>query len=495
MIVDAFLTELFAPGSFLGLPSAYVFAGLALLQLLGCIGSWKVFAAAGRKPWHALVPGLYHYDLYDIAWTGKAGIMAAVMRLLLCLTAPYGGEVRHGGLGLQFFIILSVAHFVFSVIMKLKLSRSFDRNLTFAFGLFFMNEICLFLLGRKPGEYLGRTRYRKAPKKGISRAQRNRDFIITLYQRRSIIALAASSLVCVLTFRAIAGGLIQNPSEITPERGENLYKLFTVNSNTLSMLAASFMIPYAIEGVRRKRLSFPKWVIMLQYSGAICTTLTMIFALTLIWPTLGAVAVTGMNFWLHIICPILALVLLFSVETDDMTISVTDSLICLVPFFIYALVYIANVYLIGETFGGWRDIYRLITYLPAVVSAPLMFMLGFGVASLLRLIYNRLSVYRHRKLVGQWADDVDPVEVKVGILGIGRYNGLHSEPYNITLPLDMFQAITEKYDIPAHDLNRAYLVGVEGGVEDRKVRLEDRMEWLGSLIGIPEKKYQEEKER
>ena len=151
--------------------------------------------------------------------------------------------------------------------------------------------------------------------------------------------------------------------------------------------------------------------------------------------------------------------------------------------------------LIGETFGGWRDIYRLITYLPAVVSAPLMFMLGFGVASLLRLIYNRLSVYRHRKLVGQWADDVDPVEVKVGILGIGRYNGLHSEPYNITLPLDMFQAITEKYDIPAHDLNRAYLVGVEGGVEDRKVRLEDRMEWIGSLIGIPEKKYQEEKER
>ena len=492
MVLDAFLTELLSRGSFFGLPTQYVFAFLAVYQLLACIGNWKVFARAGKVPWHSLIPGLYHYDLYDLCWNGKAGLLAAFVRLVGCLCAPYGNTFHRPRWMLRIYVFAVLAHFVLSGLMKLKLSRSFGKQLSFTFGLIFANEICMFLLGMRPAEYLGRTLYRPRRKREKSEAQKNRDYIIQLYQRRSLTALAASVLVVVFTFRAVAGGLIQNPNAVTPERGERLYRLFTVNSNTLAANGASFMVPYAIAGVRKMRLSFPRWVILLQYSGTICTTLTMIFALTLIWPMLGAIAVTGMNFWLHIICPLLSLVLLFSVETDNLKIKVSDSLLCLLPFYLYALVYIANVMLVGEAGGGWRDIYRLITYFPAVVTAPLMFLLGFGISSLLRVIYNKLSDMRHKRLLLQWADNVDPVEVKVGVFGIGRTTGLHSEPYNITLPLDMLRAISEKYDMPIKDLDKAYITGVEGGVNDREEILEDRTEWISSLAGIPDRIYYRE---
>ena len=90
-----------------------------------------------------------------------------------------------------------------------------------------------------------------------------------------------------------------------------------VNSNVFSALGAIMMIPYAVEGIRRKHFTYPKWIQVIQYSGAICTTLTMIFVIFLIFPVAGSfVAFGGIYVWLHLVCPIMSLILLFSVDSN-----------------------------------------------------------------------------------------------------------------------------------------------------------------------------------
>ncbi len=492
MVIDSFITEFMSHGAFFGMPSAYVYTILFLMEALLCIGSRNVFRKAGKTPWHALVPFLHHYDLYDIAWDGRVGAAAFVLRFIQCFGAVYRRRMRFSRPLLLLYIIVFLLHFGISAMMKLKLSRSFGRSLTFTFGLIFMNEICMFLLGYQDSEYLGRTLYRREVSSGKKTAvQIERDYLIQLYRTRSIIALIASVSVSWFTFRAIAGGLIMNPTTVTPERGHHLYRLFTVNSNTLEAIAATILIPYAIEGVRKRRFFFPRWALLLQYSGTICTTLTMVFALTLIWPILGSLAVTGMNFWLHLFCPILALVLLFSTQADNVRITAQESVLCLIPFYLYAVIYISNVILLGENNGGWRDIYRLVSYLPEAVSAPIMFMLGLSVATVLRVIYNKVADLRLQSIVRRWLPGADPVDVRISVFGLGQTAGLHSEESDINVPMDLFVNLSEQYDLSVHDLDAAYMTGVERGIRERKKVVHDRLEWLSSLAGIPEKEYLE----
>ncbi|MBQ9152716.1 MAG: hypothetical protein IJ130_02760 [Solobacterium sp.] len=487
MVLNIFLSELFHPGSFFGLPSIYIFAVLAVLEFMLCAGSWNVFRKAGKVPWHALVPGLHHYEVYDIAWDGRYGIAAFVLRILELATGPFGKNLHIRRFGIEVFITVFTMHFVLTWLMKLKLSRSFSKSSVFAFLMIFFNEICMFVIGRDDSEYLGRSRTEFERNGFRKKKNRPHDYLIDLNRTRSTYAFIASTLVCIFTFYAVVGGLTTAPSEITPERGRSLYKLFTVNSNTLAAVGAAFLVPFAIEGLRKKRFVFPKWVLMIQYSGAICTTLTMIFALTLITPALGAIAYTGMNFWLHIVCPILTLILLFSVESVNIRLSANDSMICLVPFYIYAVIYLSNVFLLGESYGGWRDIYRLIRYLPATVTTPFMFLLGLGVATLLRYIYNYLAEKRQKALTRDWPKEKDPMEVKIDILGLGRSNGLHSDAYNITIPVDILMDVSAKYDIPLRELTSAYMKGVEGGLMEKGERIHDRNDLISALIGIPEK--------
>ena len=48
------------------------FAVLLILTILTIIGRWKVFVKAGKPGWHAIIPFLNTYDLYEIG--GQKGI-------------------------------------------------------------------------------------------------------------------------------------------------------------------------------------------------------------------------------------------------------------------------------------------------------------------------------------------------------------------------------------------------------------------------------------
>ena len=467
-------------------PLILVVAAIYLVASL--IGRWKVFKKAGKTPWHSLIPVLSRYELYDIAWYGWIGLVVIAFQIVNILIRPASG-LTIGAAAFIFFASFFI-YFGLSIVMKLKMAKSFGKGIAFAFGLVFMEDMLLIVLGLDKSEYYGRTllKYNPAkPKKKLNRRHKKRHYIANLTKHHSRVALIASVVVTACTFYAVVGGLTTMPSEVTPERGQNLFKLFTVNSNTLSAFGAAFLIPYAMEGIRNKRFVFPKWVGMFQYSGAICTTLTMVFAIAFIWPTRGAkLAFTGMNFWLHVLCPIMALVLLFSTESRYYF-TVEDSLKALIPFYIYAAVYITNVVLIGEDMGGWRDIYYLTKFLPAEFTGPMMFMLGFGIASLMRYIYNRLNERRKEKMAEIWKkEDMDPIEANIEVYGIGRYIGLTNRESVITLPMPVFEDITEAVDVPMENLIQICGKGISEGLKESDEKKKRHTYWFNLMVGTPE---------
>ena len=486
MMIELFLFQLLLhPDT--GNPMFWIAAAVYLLLIIGALaGKWHLFSKAGRKPWHCMIPFLGYRQLYDICWDSRYGTAFSFLLLFMDVLVLTGGKNT-----MPLLLLCFNAAFAVSAIMKMKLARSFGKGGVTSYGLIFLEGV-FYWAGFRNCEYLGRTLRMYNPKQKetvrlLHRPGLSRTYMINLYRLRSITALTA----CVLTFAccmyAVAGGLMEDPSVLTPERGNQLFRLFTVNSNFFSAIGASLMIPYAVEGVRKKRFTYPKWIQLIQYSGAICTTLTFLFALFLIMPTRGfALAFTRMNFWLHLVCPLMTLILLFSVEAD-MRLSLRESLICLIPFFIYASVYLVMVVLIGEANGGWRDIYRLATYLPPAISAPLMLMLGFGVASGIRAIYNRLADYRQKEMQRLWSEDLSPVEIKIEAYGLGRYTGMHDEDTNIVVPVDIFRKFSERYGVSVDEQARAFAKGVTDGLKERSEYYRKIGKSLDLLCGTPEK--------
>ena len=294
-----------------------------------------------------------------------------------------------------------------------------------------------------------------------------------IYLLRCILALVASSLVFVCTFIGVVQGLLAIPSELTPERGGKIFKLFTVNSNLVAALGAGAIIPYAIDGVKKMRYSVPKWVTRLHFAGTICVTLTMIFAFAIILPAHGSSAVSGMNFWLHAFCPVFNILLFIFIDSER-SLAIKDSFICLAPFFVYAAVYIVMVAILGEENGGWRDIYNLLKYVPIWVAIPVMFSLAFGIAELLRLLHNRVTGARKLRsaeyIIDRIADKTHE-EVLSDAEKMGEYFQGKRDNKEIVIPREWLSLYAQKFgEGDINELCRRFLDGAMKEIEDYKAK-------------------------
>ena len=220
-----------------------------------------LFKKAGRRPWYALIPLYCEYSLYDICWIGYLGIIEFVLSLVIFELAPQNEKILSMGLKGLVLIIVYVIYFILSCIMKMKLCRSFGKNIYFAFGLVFVQEVFYPVLAFTAKEYLGRTLRKFNPVQNVAKpkpVKQKKQYMIDLQKKRSRIALIASVLTSLFCIYAVALRLIMDPSSKYPERGSYLFRLFTVNSNVFAALGATMMIPFAIEGIRKKRFTYPK---------------------------------------------------------------------------------------------------------------------------------------------------------------------------------------------------------------------------------------------
>ena len=497
MDLTLFLYSMLRSGFLTSAPSFIAVIAVLSYYLLTVFGLAKIFEKAGRNPYNALIPLYQYYELFSIAWKGGYGVLFGFTEVLYIIFSFGKGRLLSRGI----IGILCVALFVFSLVLlaiaKIKLSLSFKKSPSFCYGLIFMETVFFLVLGLDKSKYYGPTlrKYAVVAKEedpDTTRAYSGRRYLITLHKRRSVIALVSGGLMLFFACRAIAMGLLNSYIQIQRDTGYNLFHFFTINSNLLLAISTSFIIPYAIEGIRKKRFVFPRWVTILEYSATTCTTLTMLFAFLFIYPSSGPeLAFGGMNFWLHVICPIMAIGLFFLVETD-VKLSLSDSMIALIPFFLYSLIYIFNVVLIGEEYGGWKDIYLLTAFLPAAMTAPMMYMFGFGVASLLRFAYNKLVTMRYRRFIDSWSDDTSEIEVNIEVYGLGRYHGKHFEPNNIGIPIDIFNALSEKYGLDPNKLSVIYNKGLFMGMREKAWKAGSLRKRLVRYIGVPEQLQKKE---
>lgn len=294
--------------------------------------------------------------------------------------------------------------------------------------------------------------------------KQKKKYLIALEETHSIIALVAGILVCCSAFVSIF--LMAKKYNGT---GIHPLQYFTVWSNILSAVAASFMIPYAVEGIRKKRFALPNWITLLQYSAAICVATTMVAALALIWPTKGSSAVTGTNFWLHIVSPALTIVLFQCVETG-VPFSRKSAPLALIPYWAYMIVYFVMVYLVGTERGGWSDFYKTKAFLPPWVSALLMLAIGFTISFALLFLHNKRATQYWKNVSKIWSRDLEPTQLLIEAFGLGRSIGSRTSYTELVIPLDIFKIMSERYDISIDRLTKAYLKGALDAMEERNVK-------------------------
>lgn len=453
-------------------------------------GVLRMFRKAGMPAWHAMIPVYGTYRMFSIAWRGWPGIVYRALSILTFILMPDSMHLFvEGPRGIVCFLCL-VACLILSLIMKAKMARSFGHGPMFCYAMIFAGGICSMILGYGSSEYLGPTLVRPDPEKRkavarvISSAKAAKRYMIRLYRWRSVTALIACVVTLACSLLAIYWGITSYM-----EKGMNalhLFCYFTILSNCITALASGFVIPYAVDGINRKRFAYPRWITMLHYSGTICTTLTMTFAVFIISWFNADFAFGRYNFFLHLICPTAVLIAFFVLESNYLY-TLQDSFICMTPFYIYTVLYVINVVFIGKENGGWEDLYYMATFVPVTVSLPIMYFMAIAVATLIRITDNRISIMRQKKLTASWGPDAEPVEVKIEAFGLGRYDGKHGETNSINIPLEILDAMSEKYSIPRDELFRAYMQGVTGGLDEREAFIRERQRWLVNMFGKPEK--------
>ena len=172
--------------------------------------------------------------------------------------------------------------------------------------------------------------------------------------------------------------------------------MFTVNSNILAAISSFAIIPYAIDGIRKKEYSLPNWVVVFMMTGTTAVSLTFLVSLFVLSPVKGFVLIfTGSRFFLHGVCPILN-ILAFCLFVTSHKIKVKETFYSLIPVGIYAVVYFVMVVAISEAHGGWKDFYGFATRIPFWIPALLILPLTFGIATLIRLWHNHSFVKRRK---------------------------------------------------------------------------------------------------
>ena len=290
--------------------------------------------------------------------------------------------------------------------------------------------------------------------------ENGRQYMIALYKWRSGAALGA----CVVTlmcaaYGIVAGMILYTRWGVDPAA---LFRYFTIDSNILTALAAAFIVPYAVEGLRRKQFTYPKWLALFHFAGTICVTLTMVFSvLVMSWYDAEA-AFGGYNFFLHILCPLLVLISFFLVESGN-RFTIRESFFCAIPVLCYGAVYFIEVLLIGESRGGWPDLYQATTVAPWPVSILAILAMAAAITFLIRRMHNKLADLRKKQLMSHWREDISPVEVKIEVFGLGRYMGLHGVDQTAALPMVILDLLAERYSLTEEELARPFLRGMLDG--------------------------------
>ena len=215
------------------------------------------------------------------------------------------------------------------------------------------------------------------------------DRAMKITRRQCQLAFFSAAVVVICVCVGVTMNLTTLADENFDHMGLRTFCMFTVNSNILCAAAMAMVIPYTLDGLRTHNYHMPRWIVDLVYMGVTAVALTFLVSLFILSPAKGFVLIfTGSRFFLHGVCPILAIVA-FCFFMSEKRLTIRDSLLALIPVLIYAVVYYVMVAIVGEEKGGWNDFYGFLSRLPHWIPLTAIMPLTFLIATGIRVLHNR----------------------------------------------------------------------------------------------------------
>jgi hypothetical protein len=269
------------------------------------------------------------------------------------------------------------------------------------------------------------------------------DAVLRISKKRCLSALISAVVVAVCVCIGVTMNLTTLHDENFDHMGLRTFCMFTVNSNILCGLGMLMALPYMIDGLRKKNFHMPDWSVGLLFAGVTSVTLTFIISLFVLAPVKGFVLIfTGSRFFLHGLCPVLAIIA-FSFFITNHIISLRDALFATVPVLLYAMVYYFMVEILGPDNGGWDDFYGFLTRIPQWISLLSFMPLTFGIAAVLRLLHNGTCRILRQRAAERLRLDFSGKDMREQVALIADKYALGRNRGNILIPLWLLKATVQ----------------------------------------------------
>ena len=261
--------------------------------------------------------------------------------------------------------------------------------------------------------------------------------------------LILSSLLVIFVFVSIVMNLLSTPTEEVREVGIKTFRMFTVLSNMFVAFTAAMSIPFAVDGIRQKNYHLPRWIVNLTFSSVTCITLTFLITVFLLAPRSGfeLMMVRGSFLFMHTLVPIISIVSFLFINTYH-NVKFKTTFYALIPVVLYAATYLISVIAIGEENGGWRDHYHFQEIMPWYLIFVIMMLFTFGVATLVRLIHNRMHQRdkADTELYYQTAPECALPTIEEAIIRLAQENKKNDAGGEVIVPRRIIKFMEKKYN-------------------------------------------------
>ena len=119
-----------------------------LLMIIGC---FKIFEKANEKGWKSLIPVYNIYLLYKIFWKTKYFILLLIISFV-CTVPTYFIYSQELFELLMFILMLNLLYHI--IVLSIRISRSFGKNIFWSLGIIFFPYIFIVILGFNKSKYI-----------------------------------------------------------------------------------------------------------------------------------------------------------------------------------------------------------------------------------------------------------------------------------------------------------------------------------------------------
>ena len=260
------------------------------------------------------------------------------------------------------------------------------------------------------------------------------DKAMKMIRRHCLFTMFSAAVVVICVCIGVTMNLTTLYDENFDHMGLRTFCMFTVNSNILMAATMALVFPYSLDGLRKHNFHLPRWVVNLVFMGVTGVALTFLVSLCVLAPVKGFMLIfTGSRFFLHGLCPILA-ILAFCFFISEQRITFWETFYTLIPVFTYAVLYYVMVVVIGEEQGGWNDFYGFATRIPVWIPMVAILPLTFLIATVIRVLHNQTFDKRRKEEATYYSEAFAHADIRELIGAMARFHRTMTAGKDILVP-------------------------------------------------------------